>query len=96
MVILHCGGQDISSSELKVQSGSLSCMEHLLFYIPQKITKLIILNSVVSLSLVFLFSLALIYCRGNRKLYLINFTLVKSDSGSVRIGNIEAKEKGEQ
>ena len=45
----------------------------------------------------FLFSFfALVYSKDDKKPYLINFTIIESDHGIKRIGNIEEKEKGEK
>lgn len=74
---------------------SLTCVEHLLSYI-QQLTKLIVLKLVDIISLVLLFSFALVYSRGHRKQYLINCTMIESDCGSKRIGNVEVKVKEER
>lgn len=69
-------------------------MKHLFSY-TQNFTKLIILNLVDSQFSFFLF-FTLVYSRDDRKPYLINFTIIESDRGTKRRGNIEEKEKGEK
>ena len=56
--MLQGGERETSFSELEVQSVSLTCMEYLLSYTYQNFAKLLILNSVVSVSVVYLFSFA--------------------------------------